>query len=145
VCIRSYVPHAAVLPYATLMITHAGMGSLLEAFRAGVPTLCLPLGRDQDANAAAAVERGAAVALAATATSTEMRRAIAEALRSTALRGGARHMARALARCGGGRPPLTRWNEWQVKRDLSRRACHRAPRRRRRVRIVPVMPLGIAR
>ena len=37
-------------------ISHGGMGSLLEAFRAGVPSVCVPLGRDQAENAAAADE-----------------------------------------------------------------------------------------
>ena len=83
------------------MISHGGMGSLLEAFRAGVPSVCLPLGRDQAENAAAAAERGAAIALPGDATSGQLRAAITEALASPALRDGARRMASALAACGG--------------------------------------------
>jgi len=99
--VESYVPHAAVLPHAAVVISHGGMGSLLEAFRAGVPSVCVPLGRDQAENAAAAVEWGAAIALPGDATSGRLRAAITEALASPALRDGARRMAGALAACGG--------------------------------------------
>jgi MGT family glycosyltransferase len=99
--VESYVPHAAVLPHAAVVISHGGMGSLLEAFRAGVPSVCVPLGRDQAENAAAAAEWGAAIALPGDATSGRLRAAFTEALASPALRGGARRMAGALAACGG--------------------------------------------
>jgi MGT family glycosyltransferase len=46
-----YVHHDAVLPQTSLVITHAGLGSVLAALRHGLPLLCLPLGRDQFANA----------------------------------------------------------------------------------------------
>ena len=101
VCVEAYVPHAAVLPQAAVVVTHAGMGSLLEAFRAGVPSVCIPLGRDQSDNAAAAAERDAAIMLPADATAHQLRAAITEALTSRSLRKGARHMANAVAACGG--------------------------------------------
>jgi UDP:flavonoid glycosyltransferase YjiC (YdhE family) len=63
--------------------------------------VCVPLGRDQAENAAAAAEWGAAIALPGDATSGRLRAAITEALASPALRGGARRMAGALAACGG--------------------------------------------
>jgi MGT family glycosyltransferase len=99
--VESYVPHAAVLPHAAVVITHGGMGSLLEAFRAGVPSVCVPLGRDQADNAAAAAGRGAAIALPGDASSGRLRAAVTEALASPALRNGARRMAGVLAACGG--------------------------------------------
>jgi MGT family glycosyltransferase len=102
VCVEAYVPHAAVLPQAAAVISHAGVGSLLEAFRAGVPSVCLPLGRDQADNAAAAAERGAAIALEPGATSGEIRAAVSRALTSPALRRAARRLAGEMAACGGG-------------------------------------------
>jgi MGT family glycosyltransferase len=99
--VQSYVPHTAVLPHAAVVISHGGMGSLLEAFRAGVPSVCVPLGRDQSDNAAAAAGRGAAIALPGDATSGRLRAAITEALTSPVLLDGARRMARVLAACGG--------------------------------------------
>ena len=99
--VESYLPHAAVLPQAAVVISHGGMGSLLAAFQAGVPSVCVPLGRDQADNAAAAAGAGAAIALPGDATSGQVRAAITEALTSPALRDGARRMAGALAACGG--------------------------------------------
>jgi MGT family glycosyltransferase len=99
--VESYIPHSAVLPHAALVISHGGMGSLLEAFRAGVPSVCIPLGRDQSDNAAAASVQGAAIALPGDATGGQLRDAITEALTSPALHDGARRMASAIAACGG--------------------------------------------
>jgi MGT family glycosyltransferase len=50
VVVRDFVPHRAIFPQADLVVTHAGMGTLMAAFTAGVPVLCLPLGRDQNLN-----------------------------------------------------------------------------------------------
>jgi MGT family glycosyltransferase len=101
VCVAPYLPHAAVLPRAAAVVSHAGVGSLLEAFRAGVPSVCLPLGRDQAGNAAAAAERGAAIALEPGATGGQIRAAITKALTAPELRRGARRLASEIAACGG--------------------------------------------
>ena len=50
--------HAQLIPRADLVITHAGHGTLIKAITAGVPTLCIPLGRDQPDNAARAARHG---------------------------------------------------------------------------------------
>lgn len=47
-----WAPQLAVLKRATLMMTHAGMGTLKECILAGVPMLAFPLGQDQYACAA---------------------------------------------------------------------------------------------
>ena len=119
--VESYVPHATVLPHAAVVVSHGGMGSLLEAFRAGVPSVCVPLGRDQADNAAAAAGRGAVIALPSDATSGRLRAAITEALASPALRDGARRMASVLAACGGA---STAADEVE---DVARRAALRQP------------------
>lgn len=54
----SYVPHHLLLPHADLVITHAGLGTIMASLRHGVPLLCLPLGRDQFANAQWVESRG---------------------------------------------------------------------------------------
>ncbi len=46
-----YVPHAQILPSASLVITHAGLGTTMAALGHGVPLLCTPMGRDQFFNA----------------------------------------------------------------------------------------------
>lgn len=52
-------PHAAILPEAAVVVTHCGHGTTLKALTAGVPMLCLPMGRDQDGNAARVAALGA--------------------------------------------------------------------------------------
>jgi MGT family glycosyltransferase len=74
--IRS-APHGALLEDAAVFVTHAGHGSTLRPLMAGVPLLCLPMGRDQNDNAARVVHRGAGLSLPADAAPA----AIASALR----------------------------------------------------------------
>ena len=99
--VRSYIPHSAVLPEADLVVTHAGVGTLMASFAAGVPTLCLPLGRDQEGNAERLRELGAGAVLEADAGVAEIRAAILAALRSPSLREEARRMAAAVAHQDG--------------------------------------------
>ncbi len=49
--VARYVPHAEILPSASLVITHAGAGTTMAALGRGVPLLCTPMGRDQFFNA----------------------------------------------------------------------------------------------
>lgn len=44
---ESFVPHAQVIRHASLVVTHAGHGTTMTAVAAGVPLLCMPMGRDQ--------------------------------------------------------------------------------------------------
>lgn len=56
-------PHAALLPSASAMVTHAGHGTLLKTLAAGVPAVCLPMGRDQRDNVVRAERHGAVLRL----------------------------------------------------------------------------------
>ena len=56
-------PHSAVFPHAAAVVTHAGHGTVMRALAHGLPLLCLPMGRDQDDNAARVVASGAGVRL----------------------------------------------------------------------------------
>ena len=47
VVVESFVPHAQVIRHASLVVTHAGHGTTMTAVAAGVPLLCMPMGRDQ--------------------------------------------------------------------------------------------------
>jgi UDP:flavonoid glycosyltransferase YjiC (YdhE family) len=60
VTLRAWVPQAAVVPHADLVVHHGGSGTTLGALAAGVPQLVLPQGADQFANAEALVAAGAA-------------------------------------------------------------------------------------
>jgi MGT family glycosyltransferase len=56
-------PHSEILRHVSLTITHAGHGTVMRALAAGAPLLCLPMGRDQNDNAARVVARGAGLRL----------------------------------------------------------------------------------
>ncbi|TQM79962.1 dTDP-L-oleandrosyltransferase [Saccharothrix saharensis] len=40
--VHDFVPHVAVLEHASLCVTHAGMGTVMEALRSGTPMVCVP-------------------------------------------------------------------------------------------------------
>ena len=51
------------MPHLAAMVTHAGHGSAIRPVLAGVPLLCMPMGRDQPDNAARISARGAGLRL----------------------------------------------------------------------------------
>ncbi|MEU0796195.1 glycosyltransferase [Amycolatopsis sp. NPDC005961] len=60
---RAWVPQAAAIHHADLVVHHGGSGTTVGALAAGVPQLVLPQGADQFANADALLTAGAAVRL----------------------------------------------------------------------------------
>lgn len=93
IVVRPYVPHAMLFPRATLVVTHAGMGTVMAAFASGVPMLCMPFGRDQTGNAAKVEALNAGKSIAPDASIEEIRSAVEEILSSDNLRAGAQRMA----------------------------------------------------
>jgi MGT family glycosyltransferase len=65
VAVARSAPHGDLLEDAALFVTHSGHGSTLRPLMAGVPLLCLPMGRDQHDNAARVIHRGAGLTLPA--------------------------------------------------------------------------------
>jgi len=102
VYVQRYLPHAAVLPKARLVVTHAGTGTLMAAFSAGVPVVCIPLGRDQGDNAHRVQELGLGTMLAPDTTASKIRRSVKKALNSAAQRETAGRMAAAIRDYHGG-------------------------------------------
>jgi MGT family glycosyltransferase len=102
VILRSYVPHVDVLPHASLVVTHGGIGTLIAALAAGVPTVCVPLGRDQHVNAERAQELRVSITLAAESDERAFREAIDTALAAPRLARSAQTLARSLAAYGDG-------------------------------------------
>ena len=51
-------PHDVVMREASLVVTHCGHGTAMRALAHGRPMLCLPMGRDQNDNAARVVAAG---------------------------------------------------------------------------------------
>ena len=80
VTLAGYIPHQVVLGHASVLVTHAGLGSVMAALATGVPMVCVPLGRDQPENAAAASRIGRAVVLSPDAEPDAIVGAIADAL-----------------------------------------------------------------
>ena len=96
-----YVPHSAVLPRASVVVTHAGLGTVMAALAHGVPLVCMPMGRDQFFNAGRVAELGAGRVLPVDADAGVIADAVMSALADAALRQGAKKMATAIARYGG--------------------------------------------
>lgn len=68
--------HDALMRAASVVVTHCGHGTVMRALAHGRPMLCLPMGRDQNDNAARVVARGAGIRLAAEAEVAALREAI---------------------------------------------------------------------
>ena len=90
-------PHRLVLPHTSVLVTHCGHGTTLKGLAAGVPLVCVPMGRDQDDTAARVVHRGAGVRLKPTASVNLIRAAVREVLTNSRYREAAQSLARALA------------------------------------------------
>ncbi len=56
-------PHDVLMAEAGLVITHAGHGTVIRALTHGTPLLCMPMGRDQNDNAARVAWHGAGLRL----------------------------------------------------------------------------------
>jgi len=96
-----FVPHSAVLPHATAMVTQCGLGTVMKALAHGVPLVCIPLVGDQPDNAARVVARGAGVRLERDGTPEEIRAAIECVLARPGFADSARRMAQILAKEDG--------------------------------------------
>lgn len=97
---QAFVPHDRVLPYVDLVVTHAGLGTLMYGAGAGVPCLCLPNGRDQDDNAVRITALGLGRALPPGAAPAEIGAAVMSMLGDEALRAACRAFAARVDRFG---------------------------------------------
>ena len=76
IVVARYTRHAAVLPHADAVLSHAGLGTVIAAAAHGVPLVCMPLGRDQPGNARRVTELGIGIALEPAATEVEIQAAV---------------------------------------------------------------------
>jgi MGT family glycosyltransferase len=90
-------PHREVLQEASLVVTHAGHGSTIKALAAGVPLVCLPMGRDQLDVAARVVHAGAGLRLDAESPPQEIAAAVRKVLRNGEYRQAAQRVAAVIA------------------------------------------------
>jgi len=96
-----YVPHRDLLPNASLVVTHAGLGTVMAALAHGVPMACLPMGRDQFFNASRVEELGAGRMLMPDADGEVIATAVRGLLDDGTAREGAKRMASVIAGYGG--------------------------------------------
>jgi MGT family glycosyltransferase len=95
--VLSAAPHRAVLAEAAAVVTHAGHGTVVKSLAAGVPMVCLPMGRDQRDNTARVLRLGAGVRVRAGARPEAFAGAVTQLLQQPSYRSAARHFAAVLA------------------------------------------------
>jgi len=94
----SRAPHQEVLRHASLVVTHAGHGTVMKALAAGVPLAMLPHGRDQADTAVRVTTRGAGLVLKRSATPHAIANAIRQLLQRDSFRIAARQLGAAIRR-----------------------------------------------
>jgi MGT family glycosyltransferase len=90
-------PHGAVLPHVSVTVTHAGHGTVVKSLAAGVPLVCVPMGRDQNEIARRVQVAGAGVTVRPGASSRAIAAAIRRVLRDPSYRRAAGRLADAIA------------------------------------------------
>lgn len=99
--VEHFIPHGAILPRATAVVCHGGMGITQRALAQGVPVVVVPFGRDQLEVARRVEHAGAGVRLPPAKLSAS---SVASAVqRARALESGARRVAHAFSQAGGDR------------------------------------------
>jgi UDP:flavonoid glycosyltransferase YjiC (YdhE family) len=89
-------PHSEVLKHAAAVVTHAGHGTVIKTLAAGVPQVCLPLGRDQLDNAARVQFHGAGLRLKPTAAADKVAAAVKRVIDEPSFKQNAGRMAAAI-------------------------------------------------
>jgi UDP:flavonoid glycosyltransferase YjiC (YdhE family) len=100
--IQPYVRHAAVMPHTSVLVTHAGLGSIGAALTHGVPMVCIPLFLEQPDNASHVAALGAGRIVAKDAGSDAIRAAVLDVLSTPSYRQTAQHIAESLRTRGSG-------------------------------------------
>ncbi|MBV9315158.1 MAG: hypothetical protein JO100_15840 [Pseudonocardia sp.] len=76
--VRRWVPYGAILPYASVFVSHAGMGGIMEAGRSATPLVLIPFQPDQRIIADRITELGLGRQLARTEVTPQSLRAVVE-------------------------------------------------------------------
>jgi MGT family glycosyltransferase len=97
IVVRS-APHAEILRDASLTVSHCGHGTTMKALAAGVPMVCIPMGRDQNDTAARVVHHGAGVRLSPNASVAKIRDQVQLVLGDDHFRANASRLASAIIR-----------------------------------------------
>ena len=98
----NFAPQLEILKRAALVITHAGINTVLESLREGVPLVAIPLGNDQPGMAARVKARGAGVVVPAhLLNAARLRKAVVMVLQETSYREAAQALQRSLQQIDG--------------------------------------------
>lgn len=89
-------PHDLVMPAAAAVVTHGGHGTVSRALIHGRPLLVLPMGRDQDDNAARVAACGAGLVLSPDASAAEIRATLERLIAEPAFAAAAGRLGQAL-------------------------------------------------
>lgn len=90
-------PHTKIFPQADVVVTHAGHGTVMRALAHGLPLVCLPMGRDQNDNAARVTSHGVGLRLRPSAKSKQIHEAVQRVLDERDFRTRAEQMQRIIA------------------------------------------------
>ena len=90
-------PHRRLLADVAVVVTHAGHGTVLKTLAAGVPMVCMPMGRDQKDNTVRVLRLGAGIRISESSTSDQIAAAISNILNDARYTSAARDFARVLA------------------------------------------------
>lgn len=100
--VHRWVPHVTVLEHASLCVTHGGMGTVMEALRAGTPLVCVPTSALDRPTGWRIRELGLGVLLdSAEITPESLADAVASVLADHAAAEAAASMSEAIAEAGG--------------------------------------------
>jgi UDP:flavonoid glycosyltransferase YjiC (YdhE family) len=118
VTVVRFADHRRLLPAASVVVTHAGLGTVMNALSHGVPTLCMPMGRDQFFNAAMVERLGAGRVVDMNADEATIAANVRALLDDPAARDAAAGVASVIAGYAGGA---------DAERELERLAAERQP------------------
>jgi MGT family glycosyltransferase len=90
-------PHDAVMKEVSVVVTHGGHGTVTRSLLNGIPLLIMPMGRDQNDNAARIVARGAGLAMPDSATGEEIASAVGRLIAEPHFQAAATALGKAIA------------------------------------------------
>jgi zeaxanthin glucosyltransferase len=97
-----FAPQLELVKRASLVITHAGLNTVLESLAEGVPLVCIPLGNDQPGVASRVATHGAGIVVPPRRASAErLRSAVRAVLENDSYRSAARRLQTAMAQIDG--------------------------------------------
>ena len=100
--VARYAPQLKIIQRAALVITHAGLNTVLESLAEGVPLVALPQGNDQPGVAARVAARGAGIVIPRHRfTASRLRTAVQSVLEESRYRTAAQRLARAMSHVDG--------------------------------------------